>query len=197
MSSRTIRVVSRTLAVSKRFNDTNDAWGTMARRTIIIVLVLAMNIGCASLGGQPMPPPMSQLEIREMQTRTFSGVKSTEVMKALLNVLQDDGFVVRNAVIELGLLSATKEIDVSDSGEAILNSVLFGSEARWNKNSIIESTANVTQTGRDAKVRVTFQIKTMTNRGEVADVRAVSDAKYYQDFFSKVDKGIFIQNEGL
>lgn len=141
--------------------------------------------------------PKTQLEVREMQTRTFSAAQSAQVMKALLNVLQDDGFVVKNAVLELGLLSASKEVDVANTGQAILNSVLFGIHARWNKNSIIESTANVTQTGKDSKVRVTFQVKTLNNRGEVSDVRALEDAKYYQEFFAKVDKGIYIQNEGL
>jgi len=29
------------------------------------------------------------------------------------------------------------------------------------------------------------------------DVRQIDDAKYYQEFFGKVDKGIFIQKEKL
>jgi len=37
----------------------------------------------------------------------------------------------------------------------------------------------------------------MNNKGEVMDVRQIDDAKYYQEFFGKVDKGIFIQKEKL
>jgi hypothetical protein len=37
----------------------------------------------------------------------------------------------------------------------------------------------------------------MNNRGEVMLVQQVDDEQYYQDFFSKVDKGIFIQKEGI
>jgi hypothetical protein len=40
-------------------------------------------------------------------------------------------------------------------------------------------------------------MKVMDNRGNVIKVGQLEDAKYYQDFFSKVDKGIFIQKEKL
>jgi hypothetical protein len=37
----------------------------------------------------------------------------------------------------------------------------------------------------------------MNNKGEVMTVKQVEDPKYYQEFFSKVDKGIFIEKEKL
>jgi hypothetical protein len=40
-------------------------------------------------------------------------------------------------------------------------------------------------------------VKIMNNKGEVVDVTQVDDAAFYQDFFSKVDKGIFIEKEKL
>ena len=51
--------------------------------------------------------------------------------------------------------------------------------------------------GKQVKVRVIFQVKSMNNMGEVMLVQQVDDEQYYQDFFSKVDKGIFIQKEGI
>jgi hypothetical protein len=41
-------------------------------------------------------------------------------------------------------------------------------------------------------VRVNCNLKVMNNKGEVVDVKQVDDAAFYQDFFSKVDKGIFM-----
>ena len=72
-----------------------------------------------------------------------------------------------------------------------------GDNARYKKNSIIECSGNVSEFGSQTKVRVNFQTKMMNNKGEVMDVRQVDDAKYYQEFFRKVDKGIFIQKEKL
>ncbi len=183
----------------------------MRKISYILVLLLAFSfVGCAKKNAlwskkskeelqalDEEARPKTQLEVRQIQTHSFSDSEPNLVMKALLDVLQDDGFVVKNAVMELGLLSATKEIDVSDSSQAFVNSLLFGIHARWNKNSIIEATSNVSKSGKDSKVRVTFQIKTLNNRGEVSDVKEINEAKYYQDFFAKVDKGLFVQKQGL
>ena len=61
----------------------------------------------------------------------------------------------------------------------------------------LESSVNVSEFGSQTKVRVNFQTKMMNNKGEVMDVRQIDDAKYYREFFGKVDKGIFIQKEKL
>ena len=46
--------------------------------------------------------------------------------------------------------------------------------------------------GRSVASGVTFQMKKFNNRGEVMDVKQIDEEKHYQDFFSKVHKGIFI-----
>jgi len=116
-------------------------------------------------------------------------------MKAMLNVLQDDGFIVKNAVLDPGLLSAEKTVDVEQSGEAFVAMLLAGSDASWKKASIVECSANVTEFGEITKVRVNFQLKMLDNRGDILKVEQIADARYYQDFFSKEDKGIFSQKE--
>ena len=105
------------------------------------------------------------------------------VMKALLNVPQDEGFIVKHASVELGLLNATKEVDIENKGEAVLLILLVGADARWKKNSIIECTGNVSEFCNQMRVRVNFQMKVMDNRGNVIKVGQLEDAKYYQDFF--------------
>lgn len=159
--------------------------------SFILFLLLA---GCAI---QPPVTQKTQLQIREFQTRSYETNDVKMVMKSLLNVLQDDGFIVKNANTELGLLTATKEVDVEDQGTAILLLLFAGNEARWSKNSIIECSAHVSEYGTETKVRVNFSLKTMNNKGEVQGVKQIDDSKHYQEFFSKVDKGIFIQKEKL
>ena len=64
---------------------------------------------CASSRPAPSTPPTHKL-----------------VMKAMLNVLQDDGYVVKNAVVDLGLITATKEIDVAPGRSGLDGGVLGG-----------------------------------------------------------------------
>ena len=159
--------------------------------SLISFLFLA---GCVTTGAGPQK---TQLQIREFQTRSYETKDTKMVMKSLLNVLQDDGFIVKNANVELGLLTATKEVDVENKGEAFLMAFLAGRDARWKKNSVIECSANVSEFGTQTRVRVNFQLKVMNNRNEVMGVQQVEDPNYYQEFFSKVDKGIFIEKEKL
>lgn len=119
------------------------------------------------------------------------------IMKAMINVLQDDGYIVKNVNLELGLLTATKEMDVESKGEAFMATLFMGAQARWKKNSIIESSANVSEFGSQCRVRVNFQLKSMDNAGGVLEVHQIEDGNYYQEFFSKVDKGVFIQKEKI
>ena len=166
----------------------------MKTKAISIFIASLIILGCATT---PATPPKTQLEIREFQTRDYDTSDIKMVMKSLLNVLQDDGYIVKAANVELGLLSASKEIDVESKGEAVLLSLLAGQHARWKKNSIIECSGNITEMGKVCKVRVNFQVKTMDNKGGVVEVKTIEDPKFYQEFFAKVDKGIFIGKQKL
>ncbi len=161
---------------------------------ILIILISIFIFGCATA---TTTPPKTQLEIREFQTRNYAVKDSKMVMKSVLNVLQDDGYIVKNANVELGLLTATKEIDVESKGEAFVATLFAGAQARWKKNTIIECSVNVGEYGNQTRVRVNFQKKTMDNKGAVLDVKSIEDAKFYQEFFAKVDKGIFISKQRL
>ena len=163
-------------------------------KAISIFIASLMILGCATT---PATPPKTQLEIREFQTRDYDTSDVKMVMKSLLNVLQDDGYIVKNANVDLGLLSATKELNVENKGQAVLLVLLAGQHARWNKNSTIECSGNVTEMGKVCKVRMNFQTKTLDNKGGVVDVKTIEDPIFYQEFFAKVDKGIFIGKQKL
>jgi hypothetical protein len=62
---------------------------------------------------------------------------------------------------------------------------------------VIDCTANVSQFGEKIRVRSNFQLKQMNNKGGVEKVQTMDDPKFYQEFFTKVDKGIFIEKENI
>ena len=164
----------------------------MRKKWLVWSLMAGLLMGCATV-----VPQKTQLQIREFQTRSFETSDTKMVMKTMVNVLQDEGYMLKNANIDLGILSASKELNVEDRGEAFWSAFWAGANARWKKNSTIECTANVSDFGTQTKVRVSFQVKVFDNKGAVMDVRQIEDESFYQDFFAKVDKGIFIQKEKL
>lgn len=152
------------------------------------------------LKNQGAKTPKTQLEKRQFQTRTYESTDKAMIMKAMLNVLQDEGFIVNNANPLLGFISGVKEFDITDK------SIDIQKEFGISKNSLnwkgirvatIESTANVTEYGKEMKVRVNFKRKLLNAYGNAQIIDDIDDEKYYQDFFAKVDKAIFIQKQKI
>jgi hypothetical protein len=172
----------------------------MPRRSLLLLLAAALTAGCAAR----VKPVQTQLEVRQYQTYTFDTSDSKLVMKGLFNVLQDDGYVVRNAVIELGLITATKEIDLAPgrTGQPVfaMGSVALGRVQEVpipQKIEVRDFTGNVTEFGAQTRVRVSFQLKVLDGRGAVVEVMPITDAVFYQDFFSRLDKSVYLQRERL
>lgn len=167
-------------------------------RTVCISVaffIILIAPGCALF---EVKPPMTQLQIREFQTRTFDTGDTKMVIKALLGVLQDEGFIVKSADVSLGFISAIKETDIGSPSDSFwAKQSNKGESARWKKLSVMETTANVSEFGSQCRVRVNFQEKIIDNMGSVIEVKRITDGSFYQDFFIKVDKGIFIQKEKL
>ena len=162
------------------------------------LLLILLLLGAGACAYSPLPePPLTQLQTREIQTREYDTSDTRLVMKAVLNVLQDEGFIAKDASYELGLIRAEKEVDLENRSNSLFRSFVLGSEALWVKSSLLEASANVSEYGRQTRVRVNFHRKVFDNRGGVVSTEQVLVPEFYQDFFSKVDKGIFIQKQRI
>lgn len=69
---------------------------------ILFILCLALPVSAKKRVQEEIITPMTQLEKRQFQTRTYETIDKPLVMKAMLNVLQDEGFIVYNANPLLG-----------------------------------------------------------------------------------------------
>jgi len=164
--------------------------------SLVLLAVIGLSMSCVTYNPNGVPEK-TQLQIREFQTRTYDVDNEKMVLKAIANVLQDEGYIITNAEADLGLITAQREASIEDGTEKFFSILFFGANARYKKNSIIESTANVSQFGKQVKVRVNFQLKAYDNRGQLIELGQIDNEQFYQDFFAKVDKGIFIQKENI
>ena len=166
----------------------------------IFVLCLALPVSAKKTSSQDIITPMTQLEKRQFQTRTYDSTDKALVMKAMLNVLQDEGFIVYNANPLLGFIYGVKDLDTSDPNIDISKEFgLSKSRLNWNgvKVATIETTANVTEYGKSMRVRINFKRKLLNIYGNAQFIDDINDENYYQDFFSKVDKAIFLQKQKI
>ena len=146
---------------------------------------------------------LTQLEIRQLQTRTYDNDDTKRILQVALAVLQDDGFAVQNANVDLGLLSASKslsETTVDDSGTAFAKGFFGGGFASVSSQefSTIEATATVTPHGKQTRVRLSARLSSVgIGLGANINYEAITDPDFYQAFFTKLEKGLFIQQENL
>ncbi len=146
---------------------------------------------------QAKPPQQSQLQIRQYQTRAYETTDHKKVLKASMHALQDGGFIIKQANSDLGLLTAQKETDVQNDGEALLATLLGGSQARYQKNAIEEASVNVSEFGKKTKVRINIALKVLDHHGGVASVAPVQDAQPYQAFFATLSKSLFLADQKI
>lgn len=172
------------------------------KKYLILLLVCCLFAGIEPSYAKPknVPQQATQLEKRVYQSRTFDNIDKATVMKSMLNVLQDEGFIVNNANPLLGFISGSKEFDVSDKTIDIEKEFGIKKNAlAWKgiRVATIEATANVSEFGKEIRVRINFKRKLLNTYGNAQFIDEISDEKYYQDFFAKVDKAIFIQKQKI
>ncbi len=159
------------------------------KKSLFLSLVLVLG-ACISAP----PPQKTQLEIRELQTRSYDTKEVKMVIKAVMHALQDDNFMIKQANVELGLLTAQKEVEVGSSFTVFLGR---SSEQRVPNNAITEASANISEFGDQTRVRINFQYKVVDNYGVTMEVERIEKAEFYQQFFSKVDKAVFLGKENM
>ncbi len=142
--------------------------------------------------------PMKQLEKRSFQTKNYNSADKNTIIKAMLNVYQDEGFIIYNVNPLLGFIYGTKDYDISDSETDI--SKEFGlTKSRLSFNGVnvatLETTANLTEYGENLRVRINFRRKLLNTYGTAQFIEDINDAQYYEEFFNKIDAAIELQKQ--
>ena len=166
--------------------------------TGILISIFCCSLPVMAAKTSEVITPQTQLEKRQYQTRQFDKMSKATVMKAMLNVLQDEGFIVNNANSLLGFISGTKEFSSNDKNIDFEKE--FGTKKSFFSGgvvAVVEATANVSEYGKEIRVRINFKRKLLNTYGTPTKIEEITDETYYQNFFAKVDKAMFIQNQKI
>ena len=172
----------------------------MIKKILLILILICLGLPCFAKSStqEEVIKPLTQLEKRQFQTRTYRATDKPTVMKALLNVYQDEGFMVYNANPLLGFIYGTKDFDTSDPDIDI--SKEFGlSKGRLNMNGVkvatLETSANVTEYGETIRVRINFKRKLLNVYGNAQFIEDINEDTFYTDFFEKLETAIILQHQ--
>ena len=172
----------------------------MIKKILLILVLICLGLPCFAKSStqEEVITPLTQLEKRQFQTRTYRATDKPTVMKALLNVYQDEGFMIYNANPLLGFIYGTKDFDTSDPDIDI--SKEFGlSKGRLNMNGVkvatLETSANVTEYGETIRVRINFKRKLLNVYGNAQFIEDINEDTFYTDFFEKLETAIILQHQ--
>ena len=130
------------------------------RYRLLVVLGAVLLFGCVSSIDQVTKTDQSAVQMRSYQQRAFDTADKEQTLRSVIATLQDLGFVLDKADLDLGMVTGTK---------------LSGYQLR------------VTVTVRP---RGDTQMLVRINAGY--EEKAVKDLKFYQDFFTALEKAMFL-----
>ena len=168
------------------------------RYLVLFAVLLMLGIGCQPPA--PVPPPVpkrTQLQVRQIQTREYGKISSEAVLKSVIAALQDEGFIISNADLKLGLVTAfveTFELDEATKNW-VHNTIRSGTPYQTTKR--VEASATVEKYGEIVRVRINLLAKAINNAGGIVWSQPIYDANIYQKLFAKVDKAVFLQKQNL
>ncbi len=111
---------------------------------ILMLLCLALAGGCATTAPADVVGGGTQLAIRQIQTRQYDSLDKPMTMRAVIATLQDLGFTIDQADIDLGTITATRlheytmrmTVTVVGKGDARIS---VRANARIDENSVTDA----------------------------------------------------------
>ncbi len=110
---------------------------------IIMLLSLALASGCATTAPDDVVGAGTQLATREIQTRRYDTLDKPMTMRSVIATLQDLGFTIDQADLDLGTITATRlheytmrmTVTVVEKGDARIS---VRANARIDENSVTD-----------------------------------------------------------
>jgi hypothetical protein len=162
-------------------------------------------LGCvAQIPKEALQLSSESLALRQLQTRRFDTKDEKALLAAGAGVLQDLGFTIDASSTELGLIVVSKQRSAVEAGQ-VAGSIIIGLITAaagapvlipWDKEQKMRASLTTRPTGSDhqsALVRVTFQRVVWNTQGKVSKTEPLNDAKFYQEFFEKLSKAVFLE----
>ncbi len=175
------------------------------------ILLLGLSIlllsGCAQTNAQQMVKlSETSLKERQVQTRSYNTIKENQILNSSVATLQDLGFNIDEINRDLGIVTCSKTRDAREVGEQVglvLLAILSGNGDVMDSadhTQIIRATV-VTTPKQNLKKETTIRLTVMriikNHKGNVLNVETIKDEEIYKQFFERVSKSVFLEENNV
>ena len=171
-------------------------------KNLIPIFLLFFVLGCSH---KPIvvPTSKSQLELRNMQSKKIDNENIELISKAVIQVLQDSEFTIESADAKLGFFKAIKKLDGGREKYKFAWYDIYYPIAVYKASTLgrmvqeINATISFRSVEKHSIVRASFSMDLIDDDGKLEERRTIEEAEFYQEFFSKLDKGLFLEKNNL
>lgn len=178
-------------------------------RYVFLLLLPSFLVGCSTTAAMRMyqdagreTEVLSQAEIRSIQTRVYHGPSLEGGMRASIHALQDLGFIVDTADIQLGLIKASLEISPYEKADTVWHNWWFEkADLKYYQSSKVRHyELNITVRSIDesvVQIRASILAKLKEDSMVVGYTHKVYDRELYVEVFNKIDKSLFLDSNKI
>lgn len=137
---------------------------------------------------------------RQLQTRKFDTADEAMLLSAAVGLVQDLGFNVDYTQSRLGLVTASKRRDATDSGQvvaAVMIAALARSSPPIDRDQVFRLSIVTHPTGSGTALRVTVQRVVWDTAGMISRLEFIDDEAVYREFFDKLSKAVFLEAQQI
>lgn len=178
---------------------------------------LLLFVGCAGIPADALRLSPDSAANRAMQTRTFPTLRESNMLAAGAGVLQDLGFTLDESETKLGVITASRRLTTRrppNGGEVMANALgilaipvlyapytAYRAVAGYKEPQMVRISLVSTVTGSPpaatVSIRMTVQRIVYTNErfAEILNAQALNDPKFYEEFFTRLEKSAFLENQ--
>lgn len=173
---------------------------------IVILLGLLYITGCTSIPKDALTLNHESLAERQKQTRKYKTKDETKILAACAGLLQDMGFNIDESETKLGLITASKMRSAVNPGQIVgttliglltYNPSMFLLAGTKQKIRASVVTRPIGEHDEYIAVRVTFQRIVYNIDDQVIGAESLDDPAIYQEFFDKLSKAIFLEEQEI
>lgn len=170
------------------------------RFNLYVVILFSLFItSCGTIPKDALRLTQKNLELRQIQQKEYDNITEKQALIASANVLQDIGFIIKESEQDLGLLVAEKDRDATNTGQVVM-AILFGTPMDTHQKIRVSLITRI-KNNNSILVRASFQRIVLGNVGSshnvITKMEYIKDKQIYQDFFTKLDKSIFLAKQGV
>ena len=135
------------------------------------------------------------LRERQLQTRVFETDDEMQLLTASAALLQDTGFTIDESEVKCGVIIASRDRNVTDTGEVVLSiflSALFVPPSYAETQKVLATLVTKPLDNKRIAVRITFQHMVWNQNGELMKNECLNEPEIYREFFSKLSKSVFL-----